>query len=56
MNCERCGKDISWSSYTIAIPVELGYEHNKVCFECFSLWNDRLRQVFDNFVKEGEKK
>lgn len=57
MKCVRCGKDISWSNYTIAIPVSpFGYEHHKVCSECNNEWKLRMFQEFYKWVKEGDEK
>lgn len=57
MKCVRCGKDISFSNYTIAIPVSpFGYEHHKVCSECNNAWKLKMFQTFYEFVKEGDEK
>lgn len=57
MKCERCGKDISRSWYTIAIPVSpVGYEHHKVCSVCNNEWKLKEFQTFYKWVKGGEEK
>lgn len=56
MKCEKCGKDISWSSYTVTIPVSLGYEHHKVCSLCNNEWKQKMFNAFYKWVKGGDEK
>ena len=58
MNCEVCGKDISFSSFKISIPVSpSGYEYHKVCEECRNAWKRETFDLFYNkFMKGGFKK
>ena len=54
MKCERCGAKCGCLGYRVSIPSPdpvKGYEHHKVCSECYKEWYEIIKGAFYKFCK-----